>query len=99
MAMVVVTYGYEYRSPARAEPDGVFQPQGRNAGDYRARGGLRAGRPGHLGPGRKCAAYWNRGRSKIACKRALHARAQHRAGAADRRCAFQLEDYGALTAI
>jgi|SRR5437667_9166154 len=43
MAVVDLAYRHEYRSPARAEPDGVFQPQGRNAGDYRARGGLRAG--------------------------------------------------------
>jgi hypothetical protein len=89
----------EYRSPARAESDGVFQPQGREPAYFLACGGLFAGRDGHLGFGRRRAAYRYAGACRIQRKRATPSRSQHRPGTKNGRCIVPLENYRTLPVL
>src|SRR5580693_4206744 len=88
--------GFQHRSPPGAESDGVFYAQRREPADFIARERLFAGRYRHLGFGRRCAAHWAGCEHELPRERAAFDRAQHRAGTEDRRCSFQLENYGTL---
>src|SRR3981189_3455929 len=97
MEMVVAPPGFEYRSPARAELDGVFLAQRRVVVLVEPCGGLHAGRSRDLGSGRRRSARWRRRGSKVFAGWAIHDRSQHRPGPAFGRYFVPVENYGALS--